>query len=232
LRTGADPYLGGVKVRLANFSWPEAARVQRRSKFAGRNSSSLHPDDTPLARNRGVGTAAGPVRYTDAVMDAKPLLVEIGRRMLEVGLEAVLIGNAAAALQGAPVTTVDFDFFFRKTPRNMTKVKALAKALHATVLRPYYPVSDLYRVVRDDDGLQVDLMATAHGLRSFEGVRARATVLTIDGVPITVASLADIIKSKRAAGRPRDKAVIEILERAHAEATSAASRAQSPEDRE
>jgi len=165
-------------------------------------------------------------------MDAKPLLVEVGRRMHEVGLDAVLIGNAAAALQGAPVTTVDFDFFFRKTPRTLTKVKALARALHATVLRPYYPVSDLFRVVRDDDGLQVDLMATAHGLRSFEGVRARATVLTIDGVPITVASLADIIKSKRAAGRPRDKAVIEILERAHAEATSAASRAQGPESRE
>jgi len=165
-------------------------------------------------------------------MDAKPLLVEVGRRMHEVGLDAVRIGNAAAALQGAPVTTVDFDFFFRKTPRNLTKVKALARALHATVLRPYYPVSDLFRVVRDDDGLQDDLMATAHGLRSFEGVRARATVLTIDGVPITVASLADIIKSKRAAGRPRDKAVIEILERAHAEATSAASRAQGPESRE
>jgi len=165
-------------------------------------------------------------------MDAKPLLVEISRRMLEVGLEAVLIGNAAAALQGAPVTTVDFDFFFRKTPRNMTKVKALARALHATVLRPYYPVSDWYRVVRDDDGLQVDLMATAHGLRSFEGVRARASILSIGGVPIAVASLGDIIKSKRAAGRPRDKAVLEILEKAHAEAASAARRAQSPEGRE
>ena len=152
--------------------------------------------------------------------------------MQEVGLQAVLIGNAAAALQGAPVTTVDFDFFFRKTPRNMTKVKALARALHATVLRPYYPVSDLFRVVRDDDGLQVDLMAMAHGLRSFEAVRARATVLTIDGVPITVASLADIIKSKRAAGRPRDKAVIELLEKAHAEAASTASRAQGPESGE
>jgi predicted nucleotidyltransferase len=165
-------------------------------------------------------------------MDAKPLLVEIGRRMLEVGLEAVLIGNAAAALQGAPVTTVDFDFFFRKTPRNMTKVKALARALHATVLRPYYPVSDLYRVVRDDDGLQVDLMATAHGLRSFEAVRARASILSIGGVPIAVASLADIIKSKRAAGRPRDQAVLEILEKAHAEAASAARRSQGPQGRE
>ena len=153
-------------------------------------------------------------------MDAAPLLAEVGRQLREVGLEAVLIGNAAAALQGAPVTTIDFDFFFRKTPRNMTKLKAFARGLQATVLRPYYPVSDLYRVVRDEDGLQVDFMATAHGLKSFEGVRARSTVITIAGVPIAVASLADIVKSKRAAGRPRDKAVLEILEKAHAEAQS------------
>lgn len=137
--------------------------------------------------------------------------------MSEAGLDAVLIGNAAAALQGAPVTTVDFDFFFRKTPRNLARMKTVAAALRATILRPYYPVSDLYRIVRDDDGLQVDMMATAHGLRSFEGVRDRASVLTLDGVSLRVASLSDIIKSKRAAARPRDKAVLEILEKAHAE---------------
>lgn len=152
------------------------------------------------------------------LMDAKPFLVEIGRLMRELNLEAVLIGNAAAALQGAPVTTVDFDFLFRNTPRNLRKLKALARALRATVLRPYYPASDLYRIVRDDDGLQLDFMATIHGIRSFEGVRARALTVEIEAVPILVASLADILKSKRAAGRPRDLAVLEILETALEEA--------------
>ena len=147
-------------------------------------------------------------------MDAKPFLVEIGRLLRRLNLEAVLIGNAAAALQGAPVTTVDFDFLFRKTPRNLGKLKALARALRATVLRPYYPASDLYRIVREDDGFQLDFMGTIHGIRSFEGVRARAAVVEIDGVPILVASLADIIRSKRAAGRSRDLAVLEILENA------------------
>lgn len=137
-------------------------------------------------------------------------------------MDAVLIGNAGAALQGAPVTTVDFDFLFRKTARSLAKLKAFAAALHATVLRPYYPASDLYRVVRDDDGLQVDFMGKVHGVRSYEGVRARAATVVIDGVSITVASLADIIKSKRAAGRPRDKAVLEVLEKALEEATTRA----------
>jgi predicted nucleotidyltransferase len=75
-------------------------------------------------------------------------------------------------------------------------------------------VSDLYRIVRDDDGLQVDLMATIHGVRSFAGVRDRATTLEIGGAPLLVASLDDIIKSKRAARRPRDLAVLDTLEAA------------------
>jgi hypothetical protein len=151
-------------------------------------------------------------------VDAAPLLGDIGRRLREVKLDAVLIGNAAAALQGAPVTTVDFDFLFRRTPRNLTRLKALARGLRATILRPYYPVSDLYRIVRDDDGLQLDFMATIHGLRSYEGVRDRAAVIEVGGVPVRVASLADIIKSKRAAGRPRDLAVLDVLETALEEA--------------
>jgi predicted nucleotidyltransferase len=159
-------------------------------------------------------------------VDATPLLAEVGRCLRDAKLEAVLIGNAAAALRGAPVTTVDFDFLFRKTPRNLAKLKEVGRALHATILRPYYPASDLFRVVRDDDGLQVDFMGTIHGIRSFEGVRDRASVIAIGGVPILVASLEDVIRSKRAAGRPRDVAVLEILEKSLEEAnhTSGASR--------
>lgn len=163
-------------------------------------------------------------------MDARPYLVEIGRHLAEIGLEAVLIGNAAAALQGAPVTTVDFDFMFRKTPRNLQKLKALARALDAVVLRPYYPASDLYRVVRDD-GLQLDFMATIHGIRSYEGLRDRAESIEIDGVRLRVASLADIIRSKRAARRPRDLAVIDVLEKAHEAANRKARKTARPRSR-
>jgi len=149
-------------------------------------------------------------------VDAEPLLAEVARQLRALDFEAVLIGNAAAALQGAPVTTIDFDFLFRKTPRNLAKMKALARALGATILRPYYPAADLYRIVRDDDGLQVDLMVTIHGLRSFAGVRDRATRMEIGGAPLLVASMDDVIKSKRAANRPRDLAVMETLEAARA----------------
>ena len=39
-------------------------------------------------------------------MNAAPLLDSVVATMAEVRLEAILIGNAAAAIQGAPVTTV------------------------------------------------------------------------------------------------------------------------------
>ena len=155
---------------------------------------------------------------------------------MAVSLDAVLIGNAGAALQGAPVTTVDFDFLFRRTPRNLQKLKQFAVRLDAAVLRPYYTVSDMFRVVRDD-GMQVDFMATVHGIRSFEGVRARATIVELGGVRLAVASLGDIIRSKRAAGRPRDLAVVDVLERVHAQAeqrspsTDAAAPARGPRAR-
>ena len=160
-------------------------------------------------------------------MNAEPLLREVARHLRDLHFDVVLIGNAAAALHGAPVTTVDFDFMFRKTAVNLRKLKALAARLDATVLRPYYPVSDMFRVVRDDDGLQLDFMATIHGVRSFAGLRARADDMTIGGVPLLVASLADVIKSKKAARRPRDLAALEVLERTREEAETAPANARS-----
>jgi len=144
-------------------------------------------------------------------MDAAPILARVARVMRETGLEAVMIGNAAAALHGAPVTTVDIDFLFRKTPANLRKLKKLAGKLGAVLFKPYYPISDLYRIMAEDQSLQVDFMATVHGLRSYNSVKSRAVPLKVDDEQVLVATLADIIASKRAANRPRDQAVLDAL---------------------
>jgi hypothetical protein len=51
-----------------------------------------------------------------------------------------------------------------------------------------------------------------HGIRSFEGLRSRAIPQEIAGRTILVASLDDIIASKKAAGRRSDLAVLPVLE--------------------
>ena len=144
-------------------------------------------------------------------MNAEPLLRRVAALLATHRLDAVLIGNAAAALQGAPVTTVDLDFMFRKTPANLRKLRRIAADLEAVVFMPYYPVSELYRVLRDRDGLQLDFMVRVNGIRSFEGLRSRAEIARFGNHILRVATLADIIKSKQAANRPQDRAVLPLL---------------------
>ncbi len=115
------------------------------------------------------------------------------------------------ALEGAPVTTLDLDFLFRMTPTNLRKLKGVARTLVAVILKPYYPVSGLFRLVRDDETLQLDFMATIHGVRSYNSLRSRATSMTFGTEQLLVAALSDIIASKRAANRPRDRAVMDVL---------------------
>lgn len=162
-------------------------------------------------------------------MTATPLLRLILDAMNRHKLEAILIGNAGAAIHGAPVTTLDFDFMFRDTPVNLRKLKAVARRLKAVVLRPYYPVSKLYRMVDDERGMQVDFMPVVDGVRSFESLRSRAERLRVENAPLLLASLGDIVKSKRSASRPRDLAVMEILERTlHEQTRSSAAKKAAP----
>src|SRR5215467_7186787 len=108
-------------------------------------------------------------------MNAAPILSSVAELLSRHRLEVVMIGNAAAALQGAPVTTVDIDFLFRKTPANVKKLKAITRDLGAVLLRPFYPATDLFRIERDSDRLQLDFMTVMDGISSFEGLGKRAT---------------------------------------------------------
>ena len=147
-------------------------------------------------------------------MDARPTLFTLARILDEQGLEAIMIANAAAALHGAPVTTLDFDFLFRKTPGNLRKLKAVGQEPGCHPFEALLSVSDLFRIERDEDSLHVDFMSRIDGVRSLAALRSRASRIDFGGHVLVVADLADIIKSKRAAGRPRDRAVLEILEKA------------------
>lgn len=104
-------------------------------------------------------------------------------------------------------------FFLPQDAANLRKLKKVARALDATILRPYYPVSDLFRLMADDQALQLDFMAAIHGMRSYISVKSRAIPVEVGGETFLVASLPDIIASKRVADRPRDQAVLDVLTR-------------------
>ena len=101
----------------------------------------------------------------------------------------------------------------------MKKLKTIASELDAVILRPYYPISGLFRVTRDRDGLQLDFMTDIHGVATFEDLRKRSQAVRFGDAQLMVAALADIIKSKRVAGRPQDLAVLQLLEKTLEEAS-------------
>ena len=145
-------------------------------------------------------------------MNAHSLLEDIAHAFDVARLEVIMIGNAAAALQGAPVTTDDFDFMFRPTRTNIAKLKYVTELLCASLSQPEYPASLLYRISNPKAGLQIDMMGVVDGVKSFESLRSRAERVGLGGSLLCVASLNDVIKSKRAAGREKDKASLPVLE--------------------
>jgi hypothetical protein len=145
-------------------------------------------------------------------MIALSFLEEIARALKKVRLEAVLIGMAAGALQGADVTTRDFDFLIRPTKLNQQKLRLLAAELRGHLSQPYEGVSTMQRVYRAPH-LQVDLLTHMNAVRSFNGLKGRATRMQSG---LLVADIDDVIRSKRAAGRPKDLAAMPALEAARA----------------
>ena len=143
--------------------------------------------------------------------DATYPLNVIANALQRSGLgEAVLIGNMGAAVHGARVMTDDFDYLvppFRDLPR---RIETLAATLGAVIFRPTKPYGTTVLFIHETD-MQIDLLVRADGIVSYRSLRTRATVHDEIGGTV-VASLRDIIRSKRAAGRPRDLAVLPELE--------------------
>lgn len=102
-------------------------------------------------------------------------------------------------MHGAPITTVDFDFLYRVSPSNEAKRKKVAQALGGQLSQPFPVLSSVYRIVRPDTQLQVDLTGQVHGVKSFATLRSKAIRVEIEGRTLLVAALADIIKSAQAA---------------------------------
>jgi hypothetical protein len=126
--------------------------------------------------------------------------------------ESVLIGTMAAAVHGARVLTDDFDYLVPPCRDLSERIQNMATILGASVHPPPstrpYGTTMLFVAPAN---MQIDLLVRMDGIRSFRGLRTRAKVYAdLGNTP--VATLRDVIRSKRAAGRPKDMAIIPELE--------------------
>jgi predicted nucleotidyltransferase len=136
-------------------------------------------------------------------------LAELFEALSTSGLEVVLIGNTAAILHGVPVMTQDVDLMVRDHPRLEEKLKRFAKAFGVRLTRPYEPTSQVIRATGRP--VMIDFVRTLSSRRSFASIRSRAVRVRVGNKMVWVASLEDVIAAKEAAGRPKDKATLEIL---------------------
>jgi len=121
-----------------------------------------------------------------------------------------MVDATAAVLQGVPILSQDVDFLVRDTPRNRQKIAALARSLGAAGPVPISELSNAVRLLRLP--VQVDFLfdEIAGGFR-FATLRSRALTVEIAGQRAKVARLADIIRSKEAAGRAKDLAQLPLM---------------------
>lgn len=140
------------------------------------------------------------------------------------GVRFVVIGGFAAAIHGSPLPTSDVDIVPARDDENLERLARALNRLHARLRTEAGPVD-----VRIDRGFlrampfilnlvtdhgDVDLtFAPAGGLEGFDGWDAGAVDTEIaPDLVVRIGSLDDIIDSKRAADRAKDRAALPYLE--------------------
>jgi hypothetical protein len=111
----------------------------------------------------------------------------------------------AAIRQGAPLMTIDYDFWVRLPERQYVRLLSIVQRQGGTILaRTLYELSD---------GTQVNAIFQPDGLGSFDVEFKRSPQVELAGQPLRVLPLRRVIASKRAAGRAKDLAALPVLER-------------------
>lgn len=139
------------------------------------------------------------------------LIEQIWNALRVAKLEAVVVGNAASALHGAPITTEDVDVLVRDTALNRKKLLTVVDELQGSNPFSISDMTNAKRILLPESYLDV-LFGKMGGGLTFESVRSRGKVFEVGTAKILAASLEDVIKSKRAANRKKDRAVLPILE--------------------
>ena len=156
----------------------------------------------------GAASSCGRLALGSASSD-EAFVVAVIAALEEAGLEAIVVGSVAAILQGAPVTTQDLDILVRDTKVNRRKVTAVGEALGGRP-RLLSPLSTTLRIDAQPAALDVLFDELSGGL-SFQRLRSRSIRIPLGDHVATVARLEDVLASKQAAGRPKDKAQLPIL---------------------
>ncbi len=126
----------------------------------------------------------------------------------------LIVGAHALAAHGRPRATGDLDIWVRPTPENAERVWEALVSFGA-------PLGEIQQEDISADGVvfqigiapsRIDLLTSLTGL-SFDEAWLRRDTFEVEGRKLPFLSRADLIRNKKALGRPRDLADVDELER-------------------
>ena len=132
----------------------------------------------------------------------------------------VVIGGIAGRLLGSPTVTRDLDICYARDTSNLTALAAALEELHAQLrgVEPGLPFHPDLRTLKAGDAFtlqtdagDLDIMATPAGTSGYRDLARTATLTELGNARVLVAGVDDLIRMKRAAGRPKDLIEVEVL---------------------
>jgi hypothetical protein len=142
------------------------------------------------------------------------------------GVAYVVVGGMAAVAHGSPLPTEDVDVTPARDRDNLDRLAAALRELGARLRSEHEPTgiafacdgaflaaqSKMLNLMTDLGDVDV-VIAPAGFRRGYDDLVRRAILIDLgDGVSTRVASLDDVIRSKRAAGRAKDVAALPYLD--------------------
>jgi hypothetical protein len=132
----------------------------------------------------------------------------------------ILIGGLAAVTHGAPIVTQDIDLCHARDVDNLHRLAAAMTEVHAE-LRGAEPgvrfrldattlgKGDAFTFTTDLGW--IDIVATPAGTSGYEDLARTAEPFELFGHRVLIAGIDDLIRMKRASGRPKDLLAVEEL---------------------
>jgi hypothetical protein len=147
---------------------------------------------------------------------------EMIRALQRHRVEYVLIGGLAATLHGSPLRTGDGHICPARDRENLVRLAAALIDMEARISAPDAPaglpfacdaqflrgVALLNLTTKYGD---LDISFEPAGFAGYAELRTNSTEYDLEGLIVPVAALTDIIRSKEAAGRAKDRAALPTL---------------------
>jgi hypothetical protein len=152
------------------------------------------------------------------VTDFRRLLLALG----DGGVEFIVVGGVAAAAHGAVRTTLDLDVVYLRTTANITNLVTALRPLNPYLrgAPPGLPFAWDERTVTNGlnftlvtDAGEIDLLGEIIAGGGYQALERHSMELDLFGRICRCITLDELIRVKRAAGRPKDFEAIAELEK-------------------